>query len=349
MAASPRTSVPGSDTQDNPRQDSHTAAKPAIGKRKRESLDGFRMEITSSMPLPSNNAAVESYKEAALSPSVEACTQHLGVDCEGLLQNPLHRPAKSLIDFDLDDSTEFLRVAQLIADQMVLHSHDLLASLDSAGSSGTTEMSDLSRCRDQFIDAAILTAVKGIKRCSLKELTTAATEASDSERGGAGSSFDLAAVQSNAPKLLDTVFKPESPLISIRREGVPLDLNSSALNFWEELGLGALSGPKDVDAICLCPQLPNLKQRLVGLLEGIGSAYQGCKFGLYKPWTQAGDRHGVYPLDFDLKKGLKYVRQAMNDVCQLLGMSLHFSRCLSETDELQAGPCLNQGPRGGLL
>lgn len=75
------------------------------------------------------------------------------------------------------------------------------------------------------------------------------------------------------------IFRLNAPHIRVQRADTPLEVLSPALPFWETLGFGPVNGTKDVRAFCICPSIQGLDDAADAFLEGLGSAYESCKFG----------------------------------------------------------------------
>lgn len=69
------------------------------------------------------------------------------------------------------------------------------------------------------------------------------------------------------------------PFIRIRRSDDSMDMLPTALHFWEALGLGPVSGPKDIRHFLIVPENEAVEIATDDFIEGIKTAYEGCKLG----------------------------------------------------------------------
>ena len=87
--------------------------------------------------------------------------------------------------------------------------------------------------------------------------------------------------EQNAKSFRNNVFKLEPPYTCISRAEKSIEVTSSALVFWEELGLGPAYSTKDVSAFCMFPAHEYIKNGAITFLSMMSSAYHSCKLGIH--------------------------------------------------------------------
>lgn len=72
-----------------------------------------------------------------------------------------------------------------------------------------------------------------------------------------------------------------SPHFEVRRYESRLSVLPTAISFWESLGLGPSLGGKDVNAICIYPEVPGLADSADVFLDRMQSVYESLKLGSF--------------------------------------------------------------------
>ena len=91
-------------------------------------------------------------------------------------------------------------------------------------------------------------------------------------------------IRTKSPRSADyqpdlNILRIETLYSSVQRNAAQMDILHSALPFWEEFGLGPVSGPKNINAICVYPDQESLCDPVTTFLHEMGSAYQACNLG----------------------------------------------------------------------
>ena len=135
-------------------------------------------------------------------------------------------------------------------------------------------------------------------------------------------------VDQNAPAL---DFIPlTASFIRANRGDCLWEMAPTALDFWETLGLGPVSGAKDIRQVCLAPDNPILKLPIAGFFQNLKAAYEGCKFGSMALGTElggdanAGDDTLTRPVTCDHQSEAPFVAalQAYWYACASMGAEL---------------------------
>ncbi len=84
------------------------------------------------------------------------------------------------------------------------------------------------------------------------------------------------------------LFNLPAPYIRVRRGEDVLEMLPPAVPFWSTLGLGPVSGTKDITAIAISPPNRDLLRNVSSFLEELASTYESSKFGSFhsKPTLQ---------------------------------------------------------------
>lgn len=284
-------------------------------KRKHDDADDSDHQVTSQHPLSPITPAFENREDSTSFISSELCTQYLGNGCEGFLSQVPSEHIAGPSNMHYLSELEFLRLAQVYADQIILHNDDLMTTSKSLAKVPMTFEANESTSGIPEVTAAILHVIDDAVQLGLKELA----QSSDELIGPRASKNLEPRQQSSQAEGINGPFSIEAPLVSIRRGSGAIELDPSALAFWEELALEPFSSVKDVDYICLCPLSTLLESRLVAFLDGIGSAYQNCKFGVHKPWADRGHRNGIVSLGAEGLRNVDDILIALDRACEKLG------------------------------
>jgi mediator of RNA polymerase II transcription subunit 13 len=108
------------------------------------------------------------------------------------------------------------------------------------------------------------------------------------------------------------------------------EMAPTALEFWETLGLGPVSGAKDIRQVCLVPDNAALELPIAGFFQNLRAAYEGCKFGSMILGTELGgdanasDAAFTRPVTFDYQNEAPLVAalQAYYYACANVGAEL---------------------------
>lgn len=119
-----------------------------------------------------------------------------------------------------------------------------------------------------------------------------------------------------------------APFIRVRRADDNMEMIPTAIDFWEALGLGPASGPKDIRHFLLVPDNEAVETATDDFLEALKIAYEGCKLGSHSEKAivdgdeelDALDSTRIVTLDKDLT--LEDAVKAYVHNCQALGEQL---------------------------
>ncbi len=161
----------------------------------------------------------------------------------------------------------FIEVAQLLADQVV---REYDRSSDSRGPSSRFS-GPIGSFDREFLRPMLSRMSPSIEACSL---------------------LDLVRDYEGKPETVQNILKLEGLHLRVQRMGTMADILPSAIPLWEGLSLCPSSGPKDVYAFFLFPDIDHLAQPSRVFMEMIKDAYQTCNLGAH----DTDDQQSTYPL-----------------------------------------------------
>lgn len=110
-------------------------------------------------------------------------------------------------------------------------------------------------------------------------------------------------VGGNLRNIASDTSRPNSPFpippphLTVRRADSELSVLPPAIPFWDTLGLVPVVGPKDVVAICLCPDLPGIEEHASTFLSQMRSSYESLRFGSHDHATSVELSKNVFTYD----------------------------------------------------
>ncbi|KAK6442771.1 mediator of RNA polymerase II transcription subunit 13 [Oleoguttula sp. CCFEE 5521] len=72
------------------------------------------------------------------------------------------------------------------------------------------------------------------------------------------------------------------PYMRVTRASDKLELLPTAMQFWDALGLGPVSGAKNVRYYCVAPKAEHVEEALESFMHTVGQAYEGCNLGVHR-------------------------------------------------------------------
>lgn len=90
------------------------------------------------------------------------------------------------------------------------------------------------------------------------------------------------------------------PHIELRRHESRLSVLPSAAKFWESLGLGPSQGPKDVQSVCVYPNLDGMAHNAGIFMDRLRSVYESLKLGSFERMSSPSNtQNGLVPFEVD--------------------------------------------------
>ena len=118
---------------------------------------------------------------------------------------------------------------------------------------------------NRMIDGAVHHALPLASRLRISDLVARSTNGRSNQQHSKEDEIDFT--------------KVDPPLVSIQRNATAMDILHTAVDFWEELGLGPAGGRKKVNAVCLYPERDYLFGVMETFLHEMESTYQACNLG----------------------------------------------------------------------
>ena len=177
---------------------------------------------------------------------------------------------------------EFVQLAQIVADQCV--SYGALQKPEAKGE--PLEGLQSRTVIDQFVEKTVSFHDWEAHRCTLGEFASLDLNARKSGRRPQVASHAVSTTSEKSSESQGPGEQTDSsisllriPDVVVKRGDFTLEIASTALEFWKELGLGPVKGTKDTWAFCVFPDTPLLQRAVGSLLEAIRQTYISLRFG----------------------------------------------------------------------
>lgn len=113
------------------------------------------------------------------------------------------------------------------------------------------------------------------------------------------------------PEQRNSLVQIPPPHLELRRNDTKLSVLSSAVNFWEILGLGPSQGPKDVHSVCVFPNLDGMNDNAGVFLDRLRSVYLSLKLGSFERMPSSPTiANGLLPFEVDKTNNNPIIPQA---------------------------------------
>lgn len=124
----------------------------------------------------------------------------------------------------------------------------------------------------------------------------------------------------SSSKVRTNIIKLPPPYINVRRNQKSIDILSTALHFWEELGLEPAHGAKEALGVCICPASDAARKGAETFLDLVGSSYQSCKLGIHSRASGPdGNLNGLFLVPCSDGNHDENLEQ-LGKLCELLGI-----------------------------
>lgn len=236
------------------------------------------------------------------------------------------------------DGKAFLRLAQVLADQVIMQSYPIALTSETNVTGLQCKWAETASLIDDLISPILSRILPGVTKCSLKQFSAINQTSNAQQVDVKDTAVPQGAAQRSLSRQLKGVideshgiFHVQPPLVCVRRGNAPIDLAISALRFWEGLSLAPVSGTKDVAALCVLPASLFVQERASSFLSAIGGAYRSLKLGTHHPCLDVGEtRNGLVPVPMDSSDSVKE-SYAIGEACERVGKSAsyrHLVLCL---------------------
>ena len=177
----------------------------------------------------------------------------------------------------------FIEVAQILADQAVSRLALFNQEPDHVPEHCAASLTRLHQSVSRVGTFLAAKFQKSIERCNLEDLAF-----DHKQRTAKGSLEQWASFEKMHKPLYSakppmaaaqSIFRLHFPYVRVQRTGRSIDVDLSALKFWEELSLAPSHGTKHATALCLYPLDLNISRNIATYLEMVQGAYQTCNLG----------------------------------------------------------------------
>lgn len=130
------------------------------------------------------------------------------------------------------------------------------------------------------------------------------------------------AAQQTDPSKSSNPFPIQPPQLEVRRGDSKLAVLPPAIHFWDNLGLAPYTGNKDVNAVCIYPNIVGINENADIFLDQMRGAYESFRFGGHDRIMFPESPSGLlnYPCDVNTNKAA-YL-SSLKDVLTRLGKNL---------------------------
>ncbi|KAI4743738.1 hypothetical protein E4T50_05860 [Aureobasidium sp. EXF-12298] len=126
------------------------------------------------------------------------------------------------------------------------------------------------------------------------------------------------------PGTVNSVITIPTPAVQVRRAGQGWELQPTAINFWDTLGLEPAHGPKDIAAFALYPDSGVMGEAVADFMQDIRLAYENRKFGKHFIGGETGEHEdGLMPYRSHGEASAVNILQGIQTACNALGDLLH--------------------------
>ncbi|KAI5243462.1 hypothetical protein E4T43_04192 [Aureobasidium subglaciale] len=126
------------------------------------------------------------------------------------------------------------------------------------------------------------------------------------------------------PGTTNAIITMPIPPVHIRRAGQGWELQPTAINFWDALGLEPAHGPKDVAAFALYPDTGVMSEAVFDFMQDIRLAYESRKLGKHFIGGETVEHEdGLMPYRSHGEASVVHILQGIQTACNTLGDLLH--------------------------
>ncbi|KAF2398873.1 hypothetical protein EJ06DRAFT_583484 [Trichodelitschia bisporula] len=239
---------------------------------------------------------------------------------------------------------DFISVAQIIAEQVIFSTLDILQPPRKLFGSGNAQQPiDYTA---QYVHATNL-AVRQLfqsavdcdllKFISIQEATEQPSKQQQQTRqiprrtNSSGGPVDSTSFPLNHV----TVLQP--PHVRLRRGDACWDILPTALPFWEYLGLAPTSGPKNITAYAIYPGNDDLKGQVKYFIDALANTYETCKLGSFALGDGIGGYDdALFPVHIGENYSMTAASKALHQLCNHVGRALASAEAKRRSDDSKA-------------
>ncbi|MCJ1477765.1 mediator of RNA polymerase II transcription subunit 13 [Lambiella insularis] len=221
----------------------------------------------------------------------------------------------------------FITIAQILADQLLLYSsiddqEDLMPDETQPSVRAGLFFEDplKSALADLFSHDEICT----LEECaSLSENPRTLAQLQKATARPVPRKQDSVLASSDATGSSSCTVELRAPHVRVMRGDASMDISSTALQFWEELGLSPFLGPKNITVFCVYPDSEMICRGSASFMRSLGTAYQSFRLGSYTCGNETviDWPHGLVPVSLN-RNSMEDAAMEIDKVCRSLGESL---------------------------
>lgn len=309
-----------------------TATKPqSLNPRKRKCEEGWSCSQPATpdfqVSLPSSHVHDSKAAPSTFCPLMDMCLPASAIPTEDqlLIMSSEARPDR--LTFTGNDKS-FIQIAQILVDQVISQPEFLCEYPPNTMIDLQLRRIDVEAGFDDPLPQILRCLFTKVEGCNLKAYTALARVGPENQLHGSSPARHVP----NRPSMAQSsrglttsqksVYKLEAPFTCVRRAGLLVEVCSSALNFWEELGLEPSSEPKDIAAFCLYPAQGYVQDGVDAFLSVMGNTYQSCKLGTHVQGSLLPEyQKGLVPVDIS-SHAITDVLEAIKITCEKFGKNL---------------------------
>ncbi|KAJ9640506.1 mediator of RNA polymerase II transcription subunit 13 [Coniosporium tulheliwenetii] len=229
---------------------------------------------------------------------------------------------------------DLIHIAQIFADQVILSTLDVLGDENERFADSVDVVPE---CPSFNPSESILSGIESIfKRAELRDFAEYATikdampERTQQSKAQPKPAPRRQASSSSQPGEVDgTIHYIKPPHIRVSRAEETWELSPPAVAFWDVLGLGPVSGPKNVKAYCVYPFSGDLRKPAETFLSSMSLVYESCRLGAHTRVGGPGQlsetvsaENGLVAIELQEEASFQSVMRAMNETFETLGKAL---------------------------
>lgn len=230
---------------------------------------------------------------------------------------------------------DLTHIAQILADQVILSTLDLLED-EKARFADSAEI--VPECPSFNPSESVVAGIRSVFRkaelrdfgeyATLKDAVSERTQQSKPQP----KSVPRRHASSSSQPVEDDNYKVKNmhyvrpPHIRVSRAEETWELSPPAIAFWDVLGLGPVSGPKNVEAYCAYPLSDDLHEPAENFLSTMSLVYESCRLGAHTRANGPGQlsetvsaENGLVAIELQEEASFQSVMRAVNEAFGTLG------------------------------
>ena len=200
----------------------------------------------------------------------------------------------------LSSDREFMQIAHLVMEQLALQYRRVSATSESVEDSEIQTAWDIPSFIEDLVVESVSRFFPQSEQLSFDHFANMGGTSKHLDRENTTArptpkEPNVAVKSKSSSKVRTNIVKLPPPYIRVRRNQKSIDILSTALHFWEELGLEPAHGAKNALGVCICPASDAARKGAETFLDMVGSSYQSCKLGIHSRASGSdGNLNGLF-------------------------------------------------------